>query len=153
LERRIRDLQADNESLNAQLRRSEGPTDGHERRQERESSQRQTETEGRQERATTNGDSPLDGEVAEEVIQMSLIAGGGHHFVGSTSGLLLANLLQSRPQAPSSLNTSWKPSVSLTPQTGSGYLPKTSQQNSSKHTAATTTSAILSSPQNPSTVP
>ena len=124
LERRIRDLQADNESLNAQLRRSEGPTEGHEGRQEREGSQRQRAIESGNEREAETA-SPLDGEVAEEVIQMSLIAGGGHHFVGSTSGLLLANLLQSRPQAPSSLNTSWKPSISLTPQTGSGLPPKT----------------------------
>ncbi|KAF4500999.1 transcription activator acu-15 [Fusarium agapanthi] len=72
--------------------------------------------------------SPGDGEVAEEVIQMSLIAGGGHHFVGSTSGLLLANLLQSRPQPSSSLTTSWKPNSlpGLTsPQTNSGLPPKT----------------------------
>jgi hypothetical protein len=83
------------------------------------------------ERETTasNTESPLgDGEVAEEVIQMSLIAGGGHHFVGSTSGLLLANLLQSRPQPSSSLHASgWKPnSISdLTSQGGSGLPPKT----------------------------
>ncbi|OBS21525.1 hypothetical protein FPOA_07862 [Fusarium poae] len=58
---------------------------------------------------------------------MSLIAGGGHHFVGSTSGLLLANLLQSRPQPSSSLHASgWKPnSIPLTPQGGSGLPPKT----------------------------
>ncbi|QPC79076.1 hypothetical protein HYE68_009828 [Fusarium pseudograminearum] len=115
LERRIRDLQANNETLSAQLRRSEGPA------QERHGSERGTT--GR------NTESPLgDGEVAEEVIQMSLIAGGGHHFVGSTSGLLLANLLQSRPQPSSSLHASgWKPSTisDLTPQGGSGLPPKT----------------------------
>ncbi|KAL4722120.1 hypothetical protein ACLX1H_010891 [Fusarium chlamydosporum] len=117
LERRIRDLQANNETLTAQLRRSEGPVS------ERERSQQERET------TRSIGESPLgDGEVAEEVIQMSLIAGGGHHFVGSTSGLLLANLLQSRSQPSSSLNTSgWKPnSISdLTPQGGSGLPPKT----------------------------
>ncbi|KAM0239371.1 hypothetical protein ACHAPO_003345 [Fusarium lateritium] len=114
LERRIRDLQANNENLSAQLRRSEGPI------QERHGSERNT--------TGSNTESPLgDGEVAEEVIQMSLIAGGGHHFVGSTSGLLLANLLQSRPQPSSSLHASgWKPdSTSLTPQGGSGLPPKT----------------------------
>ncbi|CAF3580658.1 unnamed protein product [Fusarium graminearum] len=115
LERRIRDLQANNETLSAQLRRSEGPI------QERHGSERGTT--GR------NTESPLgDGEVAEEVIQMSLIAGGGHHFVGSTSGLLLANLLQSRPQSSSSLHASgWKPNTisDLTPQGGSGLPPKT----------------------------
>ncbi|KAF5245364.1 hypothetical protein FAUST_1839 [Fusarium austroamericanum] len=115
LERRIRDLQANNETLSAQLRRSEGPI------QERHGSERGTT--GR------NTESPLgDGEVAEEVIQMSLIAGGGHHFVGSTSGLLLANLLQSRPQPSSSLHASgWKPNTisDLTPQGGSGLPPKT----------------------------
>ncbi|KAM0303884.1 hypothetical protein ACHAPM_003456 [Fusarium culmorum] len=115
LERRIRDLQANNETLSAQLRRSEGPI------QERHGSERGTT--GR------NTESSLgDGEVAEEVIQMSLIAGGGHHFVGSTSGLLLANLLQSRPQPSSSLHASgWKPNTisDLTPQGGSGLPPKT----------------------------
>ncbi|RGP68898.1 hypothetical protein FSPOR_5104 [Fusarium sporotrichioides] len=115
LERRIRDLQANNETLSEQLRRSEGPI------QERHGSERDT--------TGSNTESPLgDGEVAEEVIQMSLIAGGGHHFVGSTSGLLLANLLQSRPQPSSSLHASgWKPNAisDLTPQGGSGLPPKT----------------------------
>ncbi|RGP76951.1 hypothetical protein FLONG3_4889 [Fusarium longipes] len=114
LERRIRDLQANNETLSARLRRSEGPVQ--ERGTERETT-------------GSNTESPLgDGEVAEEVIQMSLIAGGGHHFVGSTSGLLLANLLQSRPQPSSSIHASgWKPnSISdLTSQGGSGLPPKT----------------------------
>ncbi|KAF4963605.1 hypothetical protein FSARC_8390 [Fusarium sarcochroum] len=114
LERRIRDLQANNENLSAQLRQSEGPT-----------------VQGGATPATTQGNGsspPGDGEVAEEVIQMSLIAGGGHHFVGSTSGLLLANLLQSRPQPSSSLHASgWKPnSISdlSSPQGGSGLPPK-----------------------------
>ncbi|KAF5018670.1 hypothetical protein F66182_9345 [Fusarium sp. NRRL 66182] len=118
LERRIRDLQANNETLSAQLRQSEAPV------------ATQTEIPVAHTPATTqrNGSSPGDEEVAEEVIQMSLIAGGGHRFVGSTSGLLLANLLQSRPQPSSSLHASgWKPdSVSgfHSPQGGSGLPPK-----------------------------
>lgn len=56
-----------------------------------------------------------DGEVADQVIHLSLIAGGGHHFVGSTSGLLLANLLQSRPQPQSATGDSsaWQPNTTL----------------------------------------
>ena len=54
-----------------------------------------------------------DGEVADQVVHLSLIAGGGHHFVGSTSGLLLANLLQSRPQPQSATGDSsgWQPNA------------------------------------------
>ncbi|CAJ0549755.1 Ff.00g033680.m01.CDS01 [Fusarium sp. VM40] len=118
LERRIRELQASNETLSAQLR-SDGTATPRERQREVEESPA----------TQLNGSSPPgDGEVAEEVIQMSLIAGGGHHFVGSTSGLLLANLLQSRPQPPSSLHSSgWKPtSISdlSSPQGSSGLPPK-----------------------------
>ncbi|WJG35106.1 uncharacterized protein FOBCDRAFT_249301 [Fusarium oxysporum Fo47] len=122
LERRIRELMDCNESLTQQLRRSEEVT-----RRSEEATRRSEDVE----RAGTEvvQDSPGDGEVAEEVIQMSLIAGGGHHFVGSTSGLLLANLLQSRPQPSSSLTTSgWKPNSlpGLTsPQANSGLPPKT----------------------------
>ncbi|KAI3574988.1 fungal-specific transcription factor domain-containing protein [Fusarium oxysporum f. sp. albedinis] len=122
LERRIRELMDCNEGLAQQLRRSEEVT-----RRSEEATRRSEDVE----RAGTEvvQDSPGDGEVAEEVIQMSLIAGGGHHFVGSTSGLLLANLLQSRPQPSSSLTTSgWKPNSlpGLTsPQANSGLPPKT----------------------------
>src|SRR6478752_4741689 len=102
LERRIRELMDCNESLTQQLRRSEEVQRGSEEVTRRSEDVERAGTEVVQ-------DSPGDGEVAEEVIQMSLIAGGGHHFVGSTSGLLLANLLQSRPQPSSSLTTSgWK---------------------------------------------
>ncbi|KAF4333225.1 transcription activator acu-15 [Fusarium beomiforme] len=121
LERRIRELTDCNESLTQQLRRSESV-----RREEYvQRSDRDDERAG----ASVVQDSHGDGEVAEEVIQMSLIAGGGHHFVGSTSGLLLANLLQSRHQPSSSLHASgWKPESlqGLTsPPGGSGLPPKT----------------------------
>ncbi|KAF5589140.1 transcription activator acu-15 [Fusarium pseudocircinatum] len=119
LERRIRELMECNEGLTQQLRRSE------EVNRRSEVTRRSEDVEGPR---TSVQDSPGDGEVAEEVIQMSLIAGGGHHFVGSTSGLLLANLLQSRPQPSSSLTTSYKPNShpSLSsPQTSSGLPPKT----------------------------
>lgn len=106
LERRIRDLEADNAALSAQLRRPEiasargddadGPARGF-----------GTPTTPQPGASSQRG----DGDVAEEVIQMSLIAGGGHHFVGSTSGLFLANLLQSGLQPSSSLLSAagWKP--------------------------------------------
>ncbi|ATY67275.1 fungal specific transcription [Cordyceps militaris] len=42
-------------------------------------------------------------EVANEVINLSLSAGGGRNFVGSTSGLFLANLLQPQGQPSASL--------------------------------------------------
>jgi len=87
-----------NEGLTQQLRRSEEVT----RRSEdvtRRSEDVVRRSEGvERSEASVVQDTPGDGEVAEEVIQMSLIAGGGHHFVGSTSGLLLANL-----RAPKSL--------------------------------------------------
>ncbi|KAF5538373.1 DUF1446 domain-containing protein [Fusarium mexicanum] len=125
LERRIRELMDCNEGLTQQLRRSEEVTRRSEDVATRSEGARRSEDIERH--GTSVQDSPKDGEVAEEVIQMSLIAGGGHHFVGSTSGLLLANLLQSRPQPSSSLTTSWKPNSlpGLTsPQTNSGLPPK-----------------------------
>ncbi|KAF5723331.1 transcription activator acu-15 [Fusarium mundagurra] len=126
LERRIKELMDCNEGLTQQLRRSEEVT----RRSEdvARGSEVTRRSEDVERPGTSVQDSPGDGEVAEEVIQMSLIAGGGHHFVGSTSGLLLANLLQSRPQPSSSLTTSYKPNShpSLSsPQTSSGLPPKT----------------------------
>ncbi|KAM5347812.1 hypothetical protein ACJ41O_007636 [Fusarium nematophilum] len=126
LERRIRDLQADNEALSCQLRQSEGLADEAQGRGEGRGQEPATPATPHDESTT----SPVDGEVAEEVIQMSLIAGGGHHFVGSTSGLLLANLLQARPQpSPSLLNAAgWKPtSISglHSPQGTSDLPPKT----------------------------
>ncbi|KAL2114031.1 hypothetical protein VUR80DRAFT_1327 [Thermomyces stellatus] len=83
LERRIRDLQDANDALTERL-----------------------EQESRAAAQSPRGGVPLgrggsrrnEGcDVADEVIQMSLIAGGEHNFVGSTSGLLLANLLRPRP--------------------------------------------------------
>ncbi|KAI9037423.1 uncharacterized protein KD926_000386 [Aspergillus affinis] len=83
LEQRIRQLEADNQSLSTRLESS-------------------------QDILVANGDpgsavpshhegtvGSRDDEVAEQVLHTSLVAGGGHHFVGSTSGLLLATLLQS----------------------------------------------------------
>ncbi|KPM40831.1 hypothetical protein AK830_g5698 [Neonectria ditissima] len=117
LERRIRDLEADNAALAEQLRRSEIPSSatGDEQVQHRP--------------PATSQATPLpeEREVAQEVIQMSLIAGGGNHFVGSTSGLFLANLLQPGLQPSSS---GWKPSSSVsggqptTPLAVSGLPPR-----------------------------
>ncbi|KAF4975955.1 hypothetical protein FZEAL_7307 [Fusarium zealandicum] len=124
LERRIRDLQANNEALSAQLRRSEAPNG------RSDDGDAPVQSYATPATPQPNGSSPPgDEEVAEEVIQMSLIAGGGHHFVGSTSGLLLANLLQSRPQPSSSLlNAAGRKPSSISdlhsPQGTSGLPPK-----------------------------
>ncbi|KAF7552385.1 hypothetical protein G7Z17_g4333 [Cylindrodendrum hubeiense] len=106
LERRIRDLEAHNVDLVDQLRRSERPSTGDDDI-ERTTTGFATPATPQPEASSPRGDV----EVAEEVIQMSLIAGGGHHFVGSTSGLFLANLLQSGLQPSSSLLSAagWKP--------------------------------------------
>ncbi|KAF5004568.1 hypothetical protein FDECE_8943 [Fusarium decemcellulare] len=119
LERRIRDLQANNEALSAQLRQSEAPVEVPTQSYATPATPQQL----------SESSPPGDGEVAEEVIQMSLIAGGGHHFVGSTSGLLLANLLQSGPQPSQSILSAagWKPSSISglhSPQGTSGLPPK-----------------------------
>lgn len=127
LEQRIRDLQADNDSLNTQLRRSaevqaQPPTQTPSQLPSHISIQSPiqangayaTPTASQQDGGSASG-THTDGEVADEVIHLSLIAGGGHHFVGSTSGLLLANLLQSRPQPSPTLGDSstWQPSLAL----------------------------------------
>ncbi|KAK1142502.1 hypothetical protein N8T08_007864 [Aspergillus melleus] len=83
LEQRIRQLEADNQSLSAQL----GSSQDRPVANEDPGSAVPSQHEG------TVG--PRDDEVAEQVLHTSLTAGGGHHFVGSTSGLLLATLLQS----------------------------------------------------------
>lgn len=112
LEKRIRELQATNETLSAQLRNSESAPSRDEDDDdggEGPTASYATPTAPQHQVSSPGGED----EVAEEVIQMSLIAGGGHHFVGSTSGLLLANLLQSRPQPSSSIlgAAGWKPNA------------------------------------------
>ncbi|OHX00003.1 major facilitator superfamily transporter [Colletotrichum incanum] len=96
LEQRIRDLQAENDNLTGRLA----------------DVQQQPQQAGNDDRlATPNTTSsmglqsddthpqPGSGEIASQVIHLSLNAGGGRDFVGSTSGLFLANLLQSHSQS------------------------------------------------------
>ncbi|KAL0935552.1 fungal specific transcription factor domain-containing protein [Colletotrichum truncatum] len=97
LEQRIRELQSQNESLSGRLA---------------EAQQQQMERTGSGDRLATPATSsslglPTDesrapagsNEIASQVIHLSLGAGGGRDFVGSTSGLFLANLLQSHSQS------------------------------------------------------
>lgn len=117
LEQQVRELRADNEALR---RSSEGngvqrasPTLGGMSYATPTASTSQLDTGGPNIGGVNGGHG--DGEVADQVIHLSLIAGGGHHFVGSTSGLLLANLLQSRPQPQSTSGdpSTWQPNTAL----------------------------------------
>lgn len=103
LERRIRDLEAENEALLSRLHHAQQqpagrPTDN-------------CATPATPQLSVSSGGG--NDEVAEEVHRISLIAGGGHHFVGSTSGLLLANLLQSCTQTTANESTTptWTSSI------------------------------------------
>lgn len=131
LEKRIRDLQASNDALTARLQESQAAVAA-------ATSPAQSNTgDARQPGRPTEGSvvtvSPgsqsavppdrggnggnrraATRDVAEDVIQMSLIAGGEHNFVGSTSGLLLANLLRPRHQEPTS-SSSLPPGPFLSP--------------------------------------
>ena len=131
LEKRIQDLQASNDALTVRLQESqaavaavtspaqsgvgvarqpgrltEGPT-GTE-------SPRSLGTAALDRAANGRGQGNSTRDVAEDVIQMSLIAGGEHNFVGSTSGLLLANLLRPRRENPTS-SSSLAPGPFLSP--------------------------------------
>ncbi|KAH6687774.1 putative fungal-specific transcription factor, partial [Plectosphaerella plurivora] len=65
-------------------------------------------------------------EVASQVISLSLSAGGGRNFVGSTSGLFLANLLQPHGQAPE---------LSLLP---SGHIPSSGSNHAGHRVSLST---------------
>lgn len=107
LEQKIRDLQAENDELSGKL--AEAQQQQPQQHQERASSGDRLVTPAtssslglhtEEQRAPAGGN-----EIASQVIHLSLSAGGGRDFVGSTSGLFLANLLQShsQPAAPSQL--------------------------------------------------
>ncbi|KAI9149913.1 transcriptional regulatory protein [Paramyrothecium foliicola] len=101
LERRIRDLESENQSLASKLTRSRSPSN--------HASTSPTVQNIQPTAQSHHGSNTHEsGAVAEQVMHMSLIAGGSDHFVGSASGLLLANLLQTC-QTPSSgpSNTYW----------------------------------------------
>ncbi|KAK1676334.1 fungal-specific transcription factor domain-containing protein [Colletotrichum godetiae] len=96
LEQHIRDLQAENDNLTGRL------VDAQQQHQpgtenERLATPTTTSSLGLQ---TDESEAPTagSGEIASQVIHLSLSAGGGRDFVGSTSGLFLANLLQSHSQ-------------------------------------------------------
>ncbi|KAF4910605.1 Positive regulator of purine utilization [Colletotrichum fructicola] len=104
LEQKIRDLQTENDELSGKLAEAQ-----QQQPQERASSGDRLVTpatssslglQTAEQRAPAGGN-----EIASQVIHLSLSAGGGRDFVGSTSGLFLANLLQphSQPAAPSQL--------------------------------------------------
>ena len=142
LEARIKDLQDENENLTGQLRRrsveaapvpQQPPEPGiaeHHQHHNHNGASYATSSVSFPEAGSSG---PHDGEVADQVIHLSLIAGGGQHFVGSTSGLLLANLLQSRPQSsafPDSLS-SWQQPNSIIPEAGLGSTNNNSSPPSS----------------------
>lgn len=88
LERRLRYLESRNKDLSSQL---------NEARQERPSSTQVSFTSPASNLALTREDvssTPENSEVVNQVSYLSLRAGGERQFLGTTSGLLLANLLQ-----------------------------------------------------------
>ncbi|KAK1974610.1 fungal-specific transcription factor domain-containing protein [Colletotrichum cereale] len=98
LEQHIRDLQAENDNLTGRLaglqqqsQQSAAAAD------DRLATPNTTSSLGLQSEDTHA--SAGSGEIASQVIHLSLNAGGGRDFVGSTSGLFLANLLQSHSQS------------------------------------------------------
>ncbi|KAG9256620.1 fungal-specific transcription factor domain-containing protein [Emericellopsis atlantica] len=111
LEDKVRELTAEKDALQDELRRQR---QRQEQQRHDQSSGISPETTSASYAATSSTPQGVEGDVADQVVHLSLIAGGGQHFVGSTSGLLLANLLQSRPQGPSSLDaaSAWQPSQS-----------------------------------------
>lgn len=92
LERRIRELEAENRNLSGRL------SDVSRNSIDRSTTYATPTSAGPLPQADDVQHSPEQGEVANQVIHLSLSAGGGRNFVGSTSGLFLANLLQSHTQ-------------------------------------------------------
>lgn len=123
LEQRLRRLEADNASLSTQLsaaRQQSGESHSQGRATASPAGSTTTDARaaafapsllglglhsGQAEPRPPNGND----EVANQVIHLSLSAGGGRNFVGSTSGLFLANLLQPQSQ-PVTLLASNQPS-------------------------------------------
>lgn len=150
LESRIRELQSENESLTGQLRRRSVEAAPQPRMSPaRRDASPSVAAEGTACYATPSASAsapasasfadgggaaaPGEGEVADQVIHLSLIAGGGQHFVGSTSGLLLANLLQSRPHTRQAFPdlSSWQQPSFLPDVTGAGVQRSGSSSPSS----------------------
>ena len=121
LEKRIRDLQASNDALTARLQESQAAVDataspaqlgaggaqqpGGVTEGSTSTSSPYSQPRAAPDRGAEAGRQGATRDVAEDVIQMSLIAGGEHNFVGSTSGLLLASLLRPRREEPSSFSS------------------------------------------------
>ncbi|KAK2025457.1 fungal-specific transcription factor domain-containing protein [Colletotrichum zoysiae] len=99
LEQHIRDLQAENDSLTGRLaslqQQPQQAVADHRLATPKTTSSLGLQSEDTQPAAGR-------GEIASQVIHLSLNAGGGRDFVGSTSGLFLANLLQSNSQSAGS---------------------------------------------------
>ncbi|KAK1483665.1 fungal specific transcription factor domain-containing protein [Colletotrichum tamarilloi] len=130
LEQHIRDLQAENDNLTGRLAEHQRQADTAD---ERLATPTTTSSLGLQ---TDEPEAPAagGGEIASQVIHLSLSAGGGRDFVGSTSGLFLANLLQSHSQSseapshtvgqyPSSASRHHGRTGSLVPTSGATSLP------------------------------
>ncbi|GJD03145.1 fungal specific transcription factor [Colletotrichum higginsianum] len=116
LEQHIRDLQAENDNLAGRLadvqqeQRSPQQSQQTQQSQQPQQPQQAGADDDNNRLATPNTTSSLglqsddtqapaeSGEIASQVIHLSLNAGGGRDFVGSTSGLFLANLLQTHSQ-------------------------------------------------------
>lgn len=98
LEQRVRDLQGENEDLAARLARAEA----HQQQQQQLINDRPvsyaTPVSLQADNVRIPPGSSNSGEIASQVIDLSLSAGGGSDFLGSTSGLFLADLLQSHTQ-------------------------------------------------------
>ncbi|KAF6825021.1 fungal specific transcription factor domain-containing protein [Colletotrichum musicola] len=109
LEQRIRDLREENDVLSGRLAEAErqqqrASTEEGQRREERRQTDERQRTEERLATPASLGlqteeEGRGSNEVASQVIHLSLSAGGGRDFVGSTSGLFLANLLQPNGQS------------------------------------------------------
>ncbi|CAG9941815.1 unnamed protein product [Clonostachys rosea f. rosea IK726] len=105
LERRIQHLELENASLSSKLRQNgascrEDPTSA------TPIQEHPTPLEPLQATPTLGSG---NGAVTEQVMHLSLIAGGSDHFVGSASGILLANLLQTcqEPGSASQPRPNW----------------------------------------------
>ncbi|KXJ88981.1 fungal-specific transcription factor domain-domain-containing protein [Microdochium bolleyi] len=129
LEERIRRLEAENSSLAGQVQES----------QSRRASDYSDHGRQQQPSGGLAQYQPQQSDVANQVIHLSLSAGGGRTYVGSTSGLFLANLLQPHTQQASAQQHQHGNGISAFPMAG-GSLPLASGPH---HANATSSPPIL----------